>query len=277
MPWQTPAVDPERTVDDLGVAHSWGRGPEVIFLSNPLADPVAWSSGIRDDLLARGYRVTTFEHRPAGLDWRSVVACVESFIARRDRPVALIGWSQGAAIAQEAALVAGARVRCAVLLATYGRQNQIDRILQESWDLLAANADADALRLALAFLTSFPPERLADDQFVAHMRSIQPEWAGQADAEARRRSAAFISTYQDRLPHLTELAAVCLVMGFELDTDTFAARAREVAQVIPRAEYVELPGLGHAAPFSDPQRIWPRVLHFLGDHHPVDSTPTAYL
>ena len=57
-------------------------------------------------------------------------------------------------------------------------------------------------------------------------------------------------------------------MGFELDTDTFAARAREVAQAIPGGEYIELPGLGHAAPFTDPGLMWPRVVSFLEEHHP---------
>jgi len=57
--------------------------------------------------------------------------------------------------------------------------------------------------------------------------------------------------------------------GFELDTDTFAARAREVAQVLPAATYVELPGLAHAAPITDPDRVWPPVVTFLRRHQPL--------
>jgi pimeloyl-ACP methyl ester carboxylesterase len=56
-------------------------------------------------------------------------------------------------------------------------------------------------------------------------------------------------------------------MGFELDTDTFAARAREVAAAIPRAHYVELAGVGHGASFSDPQQVWPPVIDFLRRQH----------
>jgi pimeloyl-ACP methyl ester carboxylesterase len=257
-----------RAEDELGVAHTWGSGPEVIFLSNPLANPVAWSDGVRDELLALGYRVTTFEHRPSGLDWRSAVACVEAFLARRREPVALVGWSQGAALAQEVALAAPERVRVAVLLATYGRQNEIDKVLQESWDVLT-NAGSDSLRLALGLLTAFPPDRLADDTFVRRMREAQSASAGLLDPHARRRAATFISTYQDRLQDLAGVAMPCLIMGFDLDTDTFVSRAREVAQAIPRGEYVELPGLGHAAPFSDPGLVWPTVVGFLKDHHPA--------
>ena len=55
----------EGSLGELGVVHTWGSGsgPEVVFLSNPLADPVGWSAGVRDELLGLGYSVTTFEHR----------------------------------------------------------------------------------------------------------------------------------------------------------------------------------------------------------------------
>jgi pimeloyl-ACP methyl ester carboxylesterase len=256
-----------RAEDELGVAHTWGTGPEVVFLSNPLADPVQWSAGVRDELLALGYQVTTFEHRPSGLDWRSAVTCVQTSIARGREPVTLVGWSQGAALAQEVALASPERVRAAALLATYGRQNEIDKVLQESWDILA-DGGADSLRLALSLLTAFPPDRLAEDSFVRHLREAQSSWAGPPDPHARRRAATFISTYQDRLQDLAGITIPCLIMGFELDTDTFALRAREVAEAIPRGEYVELPGVGHAAPFSDPDLVWPSVVSFLKEHHP---------
>jgi hypothetical protein len=48
-----------RAEDELGVEHTWGTGSEVVFLSNPLADPVEWSGGVRDELLTLGYGVTT--------------------------------------------------------------------------------------------------------------------------------------------------------------------------------------------------------------------------
>lgn len=256
-----------RTEDDLGVAHTWGDGPEVVFLSNPLADPVAWSAAARGDLLRAGHRVTTFEHRPERDDWCSVVACVTTFVERREA-VALVGWSQGAVVAQEVALAASDRVRAAVLFAPYGRQNQIDVLLQEAWDDLLDHG-TDGLRLVLNLLTAFPPEQLADDDFVARMRATQRDWSGPPDPQARRRSAAFIASYQDRLSHLADVAVPCLVVGFELDTDTFAARAREVADAISGAEYLELPGLGHAAPATEPHQVWPPVLGFLGRHHPA--------
>lgn len=254
----------DSSLDHLGVLHTWGSGPEVVFLSNPLADPATWSAGVRDDLLALGYRVTTFEHHPERLDWHSAVECVVEILARRSERAALVGWSQGAAIAQEVALAAPEVVSCAVLLAPYGRQNEIDKLLQGAWgQLTGAEDDLESLHLAMALLTAFPPERLADDRFIATVRATQQEWAGRPDEHRRRQAATFIATYQDRLPALTGITTPCLVMGFELDTDTFAARAREVAEAIPAAEYVEVEGLGHAAPLSEPDHVWPTVIDFL--------------
>ena len=261
-------MDVRRVDDDLGVAHTWGAGPEVIVLSNPLADPVAWSTVLRAELLTRGYQVTTFEHRPRRHDWRAAVECVDAFVARRSGPLALVGWSQGAAIAQEVALTAPAKVRCAALLATYGRQNELDRILQEAWQQLDARGEEQTvLRLALGLLTAFPPHRLAADGFVSHLKSIQPDWAGVADPERRRRAVTFIPTYQDRLPFLADVRVPCLVVGFELDVDTGVGRAREVAQAVPHAEYVEVAGAAHAAPVSDAERVWPLVIDFVSKHH----------
>lgn len=253
--------------DELGIAHSWGSGPEVIFLSNPLADPAEWATGVCGELVSLWYQVTTFEHRPSAFDWRSVVACVSEFVDRRSEPVSLVGWSQGAAIAQEVALETGDRVQAAALLATYGRQNEIDKLLQQSWDHLAEDG-TDSLRAALRFLTAFPAERLSDDEFIRSLMSPQIGWSGRADFELRRQAASFIETYQDRLSALSGVRVPCLVMGFELDTDTFAARAREVAEALPRGCYLELAAMGHAAPISDPEAVWPPVIDFLERHHP---------
>ncbi len=102
----------------------------------------------------------------------------------------LVGWSQGAALAQEVALAAPRHVTSAALLATYGRQNEIDAVFQASWDLLAAGgAELDPQRLGMSLLTAFPPGQLAQDDFVARMRGSQQEWAGRPDRDRRRRSA----------------------------------------------------------------------------------------
>ena len=76
---------------------------------------------------------------------------------------------------------------------------------------------------------------------------------------------AFIDAYQERLSDLRRIRVPCLVVGFELDADTFASRAREVARAIPDCRYVELPGAGHLAPVVDPQAVVDHVLAFFAE------------
>jgi pimeloyl-ACP methyl ester carboxylesterase len=250
-----------------GRATSWGSGPEVVFLSNPLADPLWWTESARASLGEAGYTLTTLEPKAPTTDWQAVVASVGTFICGRPSPVSLVGWSLGATIAQEVALGYPEYVTSATLLASYARQNEIDRIYQQCWDLLGdADDSLDPLRLALGLLTAFPAERLSDDAFVARMQHIQPQWAGRPDPAKRQQASDYIAGYQDRLTTLSELRRPCLVMGFELDTDTFAARAREVAEAIPVARYVEIGDAGHLAPVTHPSEVWPVVLDFLNHH-----------
>jgi hypothetical protein len=112
---------------------------------------VTWSAEARASLLPLGNQDTTFEHSPAEPDWNGTVKAVHKFVSCWEEPVALVVWSQGAA--QEVARPAGDRVTCADLLATYGRQNEVDHIMQQCWDLLADGPDdLDCLGLAMGFV-----------------------------------------------------------------------------------------------------------------------------
>ena len=54
-----------------------------------------------------------------------------------------------------------------------------------------------------------------------------------------------------------------LVIGGELDTPDFAERARHIAETIPGAELVLLPGLGHVPHLQAPEKFYPPLLKFL--------------
>jgi len=54
-----------------------------------------------------------------------------------------------------------------------------------------------------------------------------------------------------------------LVLGGEIDTPTFAAEARHVAETIPKGELKLLPGLGHVPHLEAPDVFYPELLRFL--------------
>jgi pimeloyl-ACP methyl ester carboxylesterase len=250
----------------LGRYERRGQGPPVVILSNPQADPALWAQPFTSALASAGYEAISFVH--AGRSWapadvvRDVATVIEHAAAE---PVRLLGWSQGAAIAQETALLRPDLVTAAALIATYGRQNMMDRILQDAWQALdAAGPGLDPARAALLLLTSYPPQQLGDDSRAGELAAGAARQAARraGEAEPRQRSAAFIAAYQDRLTALAGVTVPCLVMGFADDADTFAARAREVARAIPASEYLELPGAGHLTPVTSPELVIGPVLDF---------------
>jgi pimeloyl-ACP methyl ester carboxylesterase len=254
-------------IEGVGRYQRYGQGPPVVILSNPQADPGWWAPPFISALGAAGYETITFVHTGASYAPHDAVRDVAIFIEHLGpEPVRLFGWSQGAAIAQEVALLRPDLVACAALVAGYGRQNSIDRLLQDAWAVLdAGGPELDPVREALLLLTSYPAQSLGDDASADSLIESLRSWAAKASPDnndARRRSAAFIAAYQERLAELTRLRVPCLVVGFELDADTFAARAREVAAAIPGSRYVELPNAGHLTPVVDPQSVIDHVLAF---------------
>ena len=251
-----------------GVGHyeRHGRGRPVVILSNPLADPAWWAQPFVSALVGAGYEAIWFVHTGSPYAPADVVRDVAAFIEyAAAEPVRLLGWSQGAAIAQETALLHPDLVAAAALIASYGRQNIMDRILREAWQALdAAGPELDPVRTALLLLTSYPPRQLGDDDHAGTLAAGAARQAARraGDPEPRHRSAAFIDAYQDRLTALAAITVPCLVMGFADDADTFAARAHEVARAIPASEYIELPGAGHLTPVTAPGRVIGPVLEF---------------
>jgi pimeloyl-ACP methyl ester carboxylesterase len=253
-------------IEGVGRYERFGQGPPVVILSNPQADPGWWAPPFVTALGSAGYEAIPFIHTGPSYAADDVVHDVATFIERLDTgPVRLLGWSQGAAIAQEVALLRPDLVVCAALIASYGRQNSIDRLLQDAWAALdGAGPELDPARQALLLLTSYPPQLLGDDADADPLIAGARSWAARlsSDDETRRRSVAFIAAYQERLAELARIRVPCLVVGFELDADTFAVRAREVAAAIPGCRYVELPDVGHLTPVSDPQPVIDHVLAF---------------
>lgn len=261
-----------RELEGVGRYEVHGKGRPVVILSNPQADPRWWAAPFVSALTGAGYEAVPFIHTGGSWTPEHVVGDVATFIEHLGHGAArLLGWSQGAAIAQEVALARPDLVAAGALIATYGRQNTFDRLVRAAWAALDGGDEAlEPVRLALLLLTGYPPQALGEDSFVAAVVEGARQWSTGAERvpEARRRSEAFICANQDRLSALASITVPCLVMGFALDADTFVGRAREVAQAIPDCRYEELPDAGHLTPATNPERVIAPVLRFLAD---VDS------
>ena len=105
------------------------------------------------------------------------------------------------------------------------------------------------------------PGRQLDDAFVGPMVELMagaPPWSGPG---AEGQYAADLG-YGDRLAALAGVTVPSLVIGFEHDLITPPSLGREVAEAIPGARYVEVPGCGHMGPFEDPDAVLGHLLAF---------------
>jgi len=160
----------------------------------------------------------------------------------------VVGLSLGGAAGQELALAHPGRVRSLALLASFPRQAPRSRALMESWrSLYAVAAQSPALReswekQAYAWLFS---ERYwrneaavrAALRFAASQpfQSVQG-FQGQIDAALAHDATA-------RLP---QLAVPALIVHGALDQLAPVAGADEMARLIPGAQLLVLPEVGHA-------------------------------
>lgn len=71
------------------------------------------------------------------------------------------------------------------------------------------------------------------------------------------------TAYDNRLAALARIEMPCLVLSFELDVLVPAALGRELAESVPCARYVELPGCGHGGLWEQPAETARIITDFL--------------
>ena len=59
-----------------------------------------------------------------------------------------------------------------------------------------------------------------------------------------------------------------LVIASLEDKDEYLETAKKVSQLMPHAEYVEMPNVGHWPHFEDPDTFNRHFIHFLNKHKP---------
>lgn len=71
----------------------------------------------------------------------------------------------------------------------------------------------------------------------------------------------------ERTKAWASISVPCLVLAFEHDVDSPPARAREAAQRIPGARFVEIQGASHLGVFTHVDAVAAEVIRFFGRSH----------
>ena len=250
---------PEAGLVPAGDVELWverrGQGPEVLLIAG-LSDTVeAWTFQLEG--LADRYRLTALDTRGAGrsplppdgfttADMADDAAAVLRAAGVSQAHVA--GFSGGSVTAQELALRHPELVRSLVLDSTWGVSDPYFSTMLRSWRWLAEVAPSERALLEAFFLWVYTPRAHADGTVEAIIEEALAFPHPQSlDGFQRQIDTWSGHDAHDRLHRIT---VPTLVVAGELDLIAPPRFGREVAERIPGAEFVLLPGEAHQ-PFQE--------------------------
>ena len=273
------AVMPELTMDDVTLAYDLTGeedGDPVVLVAGCGQPAVGWQFGLVPLLTAAGYRVLTFDNRgvapssspPAPYSIDDLVADAIGLLDHLDlSSVRLAGHSMGGWIAETIAVRYPERVRAAALMGSCN--------VATAWELAITTVERDLARLDLPLprlfyatetLRYLPNHELQDDAVVDAWLALledQPVWPNPGRLGQYEACLAW-SRDLERTRAWPTMAVPCLVLAFEHDVDSPPARAREAADAIPGARYVEIAEASHLGIFTHSTQVGAALVAFFG-------------
>ena len=253
------ATSPTGRMTRAGDVELWtdrrGEGPDVLLLAG-LSDPAeAWEFQLQG--LAGSYRLTAFDNRGAGRSPQMpegfTVADMADDAAAMLRASGVerahvMGFSGGSVNAQELALRHPDLVRSLVLISTWARPDAYFEQLTTFFDWLADVAPSERAMIE-GFLLWIYTRRAHESGMVAQIIEEALAFPHPQSPEAFKRQLAAWKAHDayDRLPQIT--VPTLVIAGAE-DIATPPALGQVVAERIPGAEFVVLPGEAHQ-PFQE--------------------------
>ena len=266
---------PTLELDDVDLVYEdRGAGDPVVLVCGCGQPALSWDLGVVQGLLGAGFRVVTFDNRgvapsssPAapytiGQMVGDTLALLDHLGIERVR---LAGYSMGGWVTETLCARHPQRVEAAALMGSCNVSTSWEKAIG-SVELAIARSGVELPRLFYATETIryLPNSDLQDD-------ATMDAWLGMiGDLEVwpnpgrEGQYAACMDWVLDM--HRTEvwssLTVPILVLAMEHDVDSPPARAREAAERIPGALFVEIAGASHLAPMTHAGRVASELVGF---------------
>jgi len=250
-----------------------GDGFPVVLMNGLGSDHRGWSQQI--EALRTRFRCIAFDNRDVGRSDRAQAPYNIADMAGDARELLdklgvaeahFVGFSMGAAIAQEFVLAHPERVRSLVLMNAYTSSDPRGAALFSGWKLLRRN-----LTLEEYYRATFPWVYTHQEYRIPGLidRTVQAltqdPLAQEADAFCRQVDATLTFFSEDRLDRI---AAPTLLIFGEDDLLTPLRFAKVLAERIPHAELHVIPGTGHGLLWTRAAEVNSMLVSFLEKHTP---------
>jgi aminoacrylate hydrolase len=262
---------PEVRVGDSEIYYeSHGKGPAVLLVPGLGGVGGYWLPNI--PAFTRGHQVIIHDHRGTGQSSRSLIKysvdqMTTDLIAVMDdlgiEKAHLVGHSTGGAIGQTLAATHPERLLSLTIYASWTKADPFfRRVFEARRTLLTAAGVAAYVRATPVFL--YPDWWINDniDTLEAREKVVIPNFPP-AEIAASRIDAVVDF---DRTADLGAIAVPTMIIVAKDDILTPPYYSRQLAQMIPGAEFVELERGGHCASETNPTAFENAVLGFIGRH-----------
>jgi pimeloyl-ACP methyl ester carboxylesterase len=248
-----------------------GKGPTVVLLHALLLDKSLFDHQAKS-LASHGFRVIVPDYAGHGLSSRigsasPTVGCMADQVFELleglnvQFPVTLGGLSMGGYVAFAAWAKYRERISRMILMDTRAVPDteEESRNRYRASDLIRQAGSVGPLAV-----TMLP--KLLGRSTIKHRPEVWKQVAGILDrtsVESACDALAALATRPDRRPLLPSIDVPALVIVGQEDQISTSSEMAEMAEALPRSQFVELPSVGHLASLEDPESVSKHMLEFL--------------